>query len=249
MTRKTVLVTGASRGIGAACARLLAERQYDVVINYLKNREAAEQVAASVRSAGAHAVLVQADVGVPADVARLFGAVDAELGGLDALVNNAGITGGFHRVDEVTPEMLTRVNAVNVVGLQLCCGEAVRRMSTLYGGAGGAIVNISSIAAFTGSPGDYVDYAGSKAAVNTVTIGLAREVAKEGIRVNAVAPGLAETDIHADGGRPQRLVELAPRIPLGRPGKPQEVAAAVAWLLGDEASYVTGSILNVAGGL
>jgi len=249
MTRRTVLVTGASRGIGAACAQLLAERGYDVVINYLHNSGAADDVAKACRSAGAAVVLAQADIGIPADVERLFETVDAELGGLDALVNNAGITGGFHRMDEETPEMLARLNAVNVVGLQQCCGHAVRRMSTLYGGAGGAIVNISSVAAYTGSPGEYVDYAGSKAAVNTITLGLAREVAKEGIRVNVVAPGLTETDIHADGGRPERLVELAPRIPLGRPAKPLEVARAVAWLLGDEASYVTGSILNVTGGV
>ncbi len=249
MTRKTVLVTGASRGIGAACAVLLAQRGYDVVVNYLNNRDAAEAVADAVGAAGGHAVTAQADIGDPADVERLFDTVDAELGGLDALVNNAGITGGFHRVDEVSVETLRRVNAVNVIGLQQCCRHAVRRMSTLYGGAGGAIVNISSIAAATGSPGEYVNYAGTKAAVNAMTLGLAREVAKEGIRVNAVSPGLAETDIHADAGRPERLAEIAPRIPMGRPGKPAEMAAAVAWLLSDEASYVTGSVLNVAGGL
>ncbi len=249
MTRKTVLVTGAGRGIGAACATLLAERGYDVVINYLRDRNAAEAIADAVRGAGVQAVLARADIGVPAEIESLFETVDAELGGLDALVNNAGITGGFHRVDEVSVETLTRVNAVNVIGLHLCCQQAVRRMSTLYGGAGGAIVNLSSIAAVTGSPGEYVDYAGTKAAVNAMTVGLAREVAKEKIRVNAVSPGLAETEIHAAGGRPERLVELAPRIPLGRPGTPGEMAAAVAWLLSDEASYVTGSILNVTGGL
>ncbi len=248
MTRKIALVTAASRGIGAATARMLAASGYDVAISYLSNQAAAEAVVADIRAAGQNGLAVAADNAVEADILRLFDAVDRELGTLSALVNNAGITAGFARVETVTAAALERVSAVNFVGSLLCCREAVRRMSSAHGGSGGAIVNVSSTAATRGSPGEWVHYAATKGAVNTMTIGLAAEVAAEGIRVNAVAPGLTETDIHADAGEPGRVARLAPVIPLGRAGQPDEIAAAICWLLSDEASYTTGAILPVGGG-
>jgi NAD(P)-dependent dehydrogenase (short-subunit alcohol dehydrogenase family) len=241
----TVVVTGGSRGIGAATVRLLAQRGEQVCFSYVSNAEAADAVVESCP--GARVVAVRADVSVEADVQRLFASAD-ELGRLTALVNNAGVVALHTRVDGVTAERVRRMLDVNVVGAFLCAREAVRRMSTRYDGGGGAIVNVSSRAAVLGSAGEYVDYAASKAAVDTLTVGLAKEVATEGIRVNAVRPGLIDTDMHASGGMPDRMERLAPTVPMQRGGRPEEVAAAIAWLLGDEASFVTGALLDVGGG-
>jgi NAD(P)-dependent dehydrogenase (short-subunit alcohol dehydrogenase family) len=243
-----VLITGASRGIGAETARLAAERKYDVAVNYRVSREAAERVAADVRARGRRAAVVQADVAVEADVVRLFDTVDRELGRLDALVNNAGIIDRQTRVEHIDAARITRLLATNVTGAFVCAREAVRRMSTRHGGRGGAIVNVSSRAAVLGAPGEYVDYAASKAALDALTIGLAREVAGEGIRVNGVRAGIIETEIHATGGEPGRVARLGPQQPLGRGGWPIEVARAILWLLSDEASYTTASFIDVAGG-
>lgn len=245
---KVVLITGASRGIGAATARLAAARGYAVCVNYRDNREAAEGVVEEIVSAGGAAVAIQADVSLAADVTRLFQAVDTRFGRLDALVNNAGMLEAQMRVEQMDAGRLTRVFATNVTGSFLCCGEAVRRMSTAHGGRGGAIVNASSAAARLGSAGEYVDYAAAKAAIDTLTIGLAREVGGEGIRVNAVRPGLIHTDIHASGGEPGRVRRLAGSIPMKRGGETGEVAATVVWLLSSEASYVNGAIVDVTGG-
>lgn len=245
---KIILITGGSRGIGAAIARLAAAQGYAVCISYLRNRVAAEAVVAPIVRNGGVAMAVQADVAVEADVVRLFGEVDASLGRLTALVNNAGMLERQARVDEMDAARISRVLATNVVGSFTCAREAVRRMSTRHGGSGGAIVNLSSRAARLGSPGEYVDYAASKAAIDTLTIGLAKEVAAEGIRVNAVAPGIIYTDIHASGGEPQRVDRLKDSIPMKRGGSPEEVAKAVLWLLSDEASYTTGATIDVAGG-
>ncbi len=245
---KVVLITGASRGIGAATARLAAARGYAVCVNYRDNREAAEGVVEEIVSAGGAAVAIQADVSLAADVTRLFQAVDTRFGRLDALVNNAGMLEAQMRVEQMDAGRLTRVFATNVTGSFLCCGEAVRRMSTAHGGRGGAIVNASSAAARLGSAGEYVDYAAAKAAIDTLTIGLAREVGGEGIRVNAVRPGLIHTDIHASGGEPGRVQRLAGSIPMKRGGETGEVAATVVWLLSSEASYVNGAIVDVTGG-
>lgn len=245
---KIILITGGSRGIGAAIARLAAAQGYAVCISYLRNRAAAEAVVAPIVRNGGVAMAVQADVAVEADVVRLFGEVDASLGRLTALVNNAGMLERQARVDEMDAARISRVLATNVVGSFTCAREAVRRMSTRHGGSGGAIVNLSSRAARLGSPGEYVDYAASKAAIDTLTIGLAKEVAAEGIRVNAVAPGIIYTDIHASGGEPQRVDRLKDSIPMKRGGSPEEVAKAVLWLLSDEASYTTGAMIDVAGG-
>ena len=234
-----LLVTGASRGIGAAIARMAAARGYSVVVNYSRDREGAERLASEI---GGRAI--QADVAVEQDIVRLFDAI----GSLDALVNNAGVTGGFARVDEIDAARVDEMLRVNVRGTMLCSREAVRRMSTRHGASGGAIVNISSLAARTGGSGEWVHYAASKGAVDSFTIGLAREVAAEGIRVNAVAPGLIETGIHAANGRPDRLEKLAPGIPMRRAGTAEEVAEAVLWLLSPAASYVTGTVLEVGGG-
>jgi len=242
---ETLIVTGAGRGIGAAIARLAAKCGYSVAVNYLRDRESAERVANEI---GGPVSLIQADVKFEQDVARLFEIADYELGPVRALVNNAGITGGFARVDEFDPLRVDEMLRINVLGTMLCSREAVRRMSTRHGGPGGAIVNISSLAARTGGSGEWVPYAASKGAIDTFTIGLAREVADEGIRVNAVSPGLIETELHAANGRPDRLEKLAPSIPMKRPGTPEEVAEAVLWLLSPAASYVTGSILEVGGG-
>jgi NAD(P)-dependent dehydrogenase (short-subunit alcohol dehydrogenase family) len=248
VNNKVVLVTGGGRGIGAATARLAASRGYVVCVSYVANQPAAENVARGITAKGATAHVFRADVSVEADVVRLFEEVDDRCGGIAALVNNAGMLEKQTRVDEMDGGRLSRVFATNVTGSFLCCREAVRRMSVKRGGAGGAIVNLSSAAARLGAAGEYVDYAASKAAIDTLTIGLAREVADEGIRVNAVRPGLIHTDIHASGGEPGRIGRLARTVPLGRGGTAEEVAAAIVWLLSDEAAYVTGSILDVTGG-
>jgi NAD(P)-dependent dehydrogenase (short-subunit alcohol dehydrogenase family) len=243
-----VVITGASRGIGAATALLAAERGFAVAVNYATGETEAAEVVRKIRSAGGQAAAIQADLAREEEIVGLFTQSDRQLGPLRGLVNNAGVTGGFARVEEVTSAMLERLFAVNVTGAILCAREAVKRMSTKSGGGGGAIVNISSLAARTGSAGEWVHYAATKGAIDTFTLGLAREVAKEGIRVNAVAPGLVETGIHAANGEPGRLQRLNPTIPMARPGKPEEIAEAVVWLLSSASSYVTGSILEVGGG-
>jgi NAD(P)-dependent dehydrogenase (short-subunit alcohol dehydrogenase family) len=247
--RNTVIVTGGSRGIGAATARLLASKGWDVAISYISDAEAAAVVVAGCEALGAKASAVQADLASEDDVSRLFATVDAEFGRLHGLVNNAGIVGDAkERLDEFTRARIERMLAVNVTGPFLCAGEAVRRMSTRYGGEGGVIVNVSSAAARLGGPGEYIDYAASKGAIDTMTVGLAKEVAEEGIRVNGVRPGLTNTTIHASGGQPDRVERLQSMVPLRRAGEPEEVASAIAWLCSDEASYVTGALLDVSGG-
>jgi NAD(P)-dependent dehydrogenase (short-subunit alcohol dehydrogenase family) len=243
-----LLVTGASRGIGRATALLAAERGYDVCVNYLHQESAAARVAADIEQVGRRALAVKADVASEADVVRLFAEIDRGLGPVGALVNNAGIIEQQMRVESMTAERLTRVFAVNAIGPLLCAREAVRRMSTKKGGRGGSIVNVSSAAARIGSAGEYVDYAATKGALETLTLGLAREVAGEGIRVNAVRAGHIYTDIHASGGEPHRVDRLKDTIPMKRGGDPAEVARAILWLLSDEASYVTGTFLDVTGG-
>ncbi|MGE0865621.1 MAG: SDR family oxidoreductase [Vicinamibacterales bacterium] len=245
---RIVLITGASRGIGAATARLAAARGYAVCVNYLKDRASAESVVNGITSAGGRAVAVQADIAVEAEVVRLFETCDRELGRLDALVNNAGILETQKRVEDMDAARLQRVFATNVTGSFMCAREAVRRMSTKHGGAGGAIVNLSSGAARLGSPGEYVDYAASKGAIDTMTIGLGQEVAQEGIRVNAVRAGFIYTDIHASGGEPNRVDRVKAFVPMRRGGTAEEVAHAVLWLLSDEASFTTASFIDVAGG-
>ncbi|HZX67707.1 MAG TPA: SDR family oxidoreductase [Candidatus Elarobacter sp.] len=243
-----LLVTGASRGIGAAIARRAAADGYDVALTYAEDRTAAQQVAAEIAAAGRRALVLRTDVAREDEVVAAYAAVDAEFGRLDAVAINAGITGEFTRVEELDAAMLERVLAVNVVGAFVCAREAVRRMSTARGGSGGAIVVVSSVAARIGSPNEYVHYAASKAAVDTLIVGLAKEVAREGIRVNGVAPGLIDTEIHARGGRPERVAQIAPLVPMGRIGTPDEISAAVLWLLSPAASYVTGAVLDVSGG-
>jgi NAD(P)-dependent dehydrogenase (short-subunit alcohol dehydrogenase family) len=243
-----VVITGASRGIGAATARLAAAKGFAVAVNYQAAEKEAADVVREIQAGGGRAAAIRADLGCESDIVRLFAETDRQLGPLRGLVNNAGVTGGFARVEDVTAEMLQRLLAVNVAGAILCAREAVRRMSTRHGGSGGAVVNISSLATRTGSPGEWVHYAASKGAIDSFTIGLAREVATEGIRVNAVSPGLVQTGIHAASGEPGRLERLRSTIPMGRPGKPEEIAEAVVWLLSPAASYVTGSVLEVGGG-
>jgi len=249
MARKAVaVVTGASRGIGAATARRLAGEGYAVCINYKSNVEAAESVAEGIEAAGGKAICVAADVASESDVVRLFGIVDRELGSVTALVNNAGIVLPQARVEKMDAERINRILMTNVTGSFLCCREAIRRMSTKNGGDGGAIVNVSSAAARIGSPNEYVDYAASKGAVDTLTRGLALEVAAEGIRVNCVRPGFIYTDMHASGGEPGRVDRLASTVPLGKGGTPEQVAEAIVWLLSEAAAYSTGAFIDVAGG-
>jgi len=243
-----MIVTGGSRGIGAATARLAAARGYAVCVNYRTNRPAADEVMKSIAAAGGTAIAVPADVAIEADVVRLFRTVDEELGPLTALVNNAGVLERQARVEHMDAARIDRVFATNVRGAFVCAREAVTRMSTAHGGGGGAIVNVSSRAAQLGAPGEYVDYAASKAALETLTIGLAREVAGEGIRVNGVRAGIIYTDIHADGGEPGRVDRLGPTLPMKRGGDAIEVARAILWLLSNEASYSTGTFVDVAGG-
>ena len=255
---RTVLITGASRGIGAATALACARDGWDVAINYARDAAAAEAVAAQVRALGRRAIVLQADVADEAQLLALFTRLDAEFGALGALVNNAGIVDVKARVDETSVARLQRLFAINVFGSFVCAREAVRRMSTKHGGKnldlpagsgqGGAIVNLSSVAAKLGGPGWSVDYAASKGAIDAFTVGLAREVAAEGIRVNAVRPGIIATDIHASGGQPGRAQASASLIPMQRPGSAEEVAAAIVWLLSDDASYSTGAIVDVSGG-
>lgn len=245
---KALLVTGGSRGIGAAVCRLAAKAGYRVAVNYASNEAAAVALVAEIQADGGEAFSVKGDVGNEADVLAMFAAVDRTFGGLDAFVNNAGVVDRKARVDEMSVERLERMMRINVVGSILCAREAVRRMSTLRGGRGGSIVNLSSAAATLGSPGEYVDYAASKGAIDTFTIGLAREVANEGVRVNAVRPGIIDTEIHASGGQPGRVAAIRDTVPMKREGKAEEVAHAVLWLLSGEASYTTGSIVNVSGG-
>lgn len=246
--KNVLVVTGGSRGIGAETAKLGAARGYSVCINYNRNREAAEVLVDQIRVAGGEALAVQADISREAEVLRLFRTVDDELGTITALVNNAGILDRQIRVEETDEARLQRIFAVNVVGSFLCAREAVKRMSTRHGGKGGAIINVSSAASRLGSPGEYVDYAASKGAIDTLTIGLSREVADEGIRVNAVRPGFIYTDMHADGGEPGRVDRIKHTLPMKRGGHPVEVANAILWLLSDEASYTTGSFIDLAGG-
>jgi NAD(P)-dependent dehydrogenase (short-subunit alcohol dehydrogenase family) len=244
----TLIVTGGSRGIGAAISRLAAARGYSVAVNYSSGAASANALVEEITHADGTAAAIQADIGIERDIVRLFETADKKLGPLKALVNNAAITGGFARVEAVQASMLERLMAVNVTGAFLCAREAVRRLSKKNGGSGGSIVNISSRAAQLGSAGEWVHYAASKGAIDTLTVGLAREVATEGIRVNAVAPGLVDTDIHAAAGDPNRLARLAATIPIGRAGAPTEIAEAVLWLLSPAASFVTGAILGVSGG-
>ncbi|MDA8444552.1 SDR family oxidoreductase [Paracidovorax valerianellae] len=245
---KVVLVTGGSRGIGAATARLAARQGWTVAVNYARDAQAADAVVRQIHEAGGQAIALQADVAKEDEVVALFQAVDARLGRLDALVNNAGVVDVPARVDQMSAERLRRMFDINVVGSFICAREAVRRMSTSHGGAGGSIVNVSSAASRLGAAGQYVDYAASKSAIDTLTLGLAREVAAEGIRVNAVRPGLIDTDIHASGGLPDRVRDLAHQVPMGRGGTAEEVAEAIVWLMSDAASYTTLSLLDVSGG-
>ncbi|MBC3920336.1 SDR family oxidoreductase [Undibacterium sp. CY18W] len=246
--KKVALVTGGSRGIGAATAQQLAAAGYAVCVNYLHNHDAAQQVVQDIRAEGGTAIAIQADVALEADVVRLFAELDQQLGKLDALVNNAGILMQQCRLEDLTAERINRLLSTNVTSYFLCCREAVRRMSRRHGGTGGAIVNVSSAAARLGSANEYIDYATTKGAIDTLTTGLSVEVAGEGIRVNCVRPGLITTTMHADGGEPNRVERLKSGVPMLRGGTPDEVAAAIVFLLGDGASFITGSFVDVSGG-
>lgn len=246
--KDVLVVTGGGRGIGAAVSRLAATRGYAVCVNYRTDAEAARKVVQAIASGGGAAVAVAADVSRQAEVERLFRTVDRELGRVTALVNNAGVVAPQGRVDQLDEERLTRLFTTNITSAFLCAKEAVLRMSTAHGGSGGAIVNVSSAASRLGSPGEYVDYAASKGAMDTLTTGLSSEVAGEGIRVNAVRPGFIRTSLHADGGDPGRVDRLQHLLPMGRGGEPEEVAEAVVWLLSEAASFVTGSFIDLAGG-
>jgi len=245
---KVMIVTGASRGIGAATAILAAERGYAVCVNYVRNRLRADEVVATIRKAGGRAIAIAADVAREHEILRMYETVDREFGRVDVLVNNAGVIETQARVEDVDAARLVRLFNVNVVGSFLCAREAIRRMSTKHGGTGGSIVNVSSVAARLGASGEYVDYAATKGAIDTFTVGLAREVADEGIRVNSVRPGFIYTEIHAEGGEPGRVDRIKDSLPMKRGGEAIEVARAILWLASDEASYSTGSILEVAGG-
>lgn len=245
----SVLITGASRGIGAATAVLFARQGYDVCVNYRVDAAAAARVVQEIEALGARAIAVQADVSCGDEVARLFAAVDAQLGPLAVLVNNAGVLQQQMRLEDVSEARFNHILRSNVISCFLCCKEAVRRMSTRHGGSGGSIVNVSSMAAKSGSPNEYVDYAASKGAMDTLTRGLALEVAADGIRVNGVRPGLIHTGMHASGGEPGRVERLSARVPLQRGGRPEEVAEAILWLASDKASFATGGFIDLAGGL
>jgi len=245
---KVLVVTGGGRGIGAATALLAAKRGYAVAVNYLKNSEAADRVVEKIAKAGGRALAIAADVSVEEDVVAMFAETDRMLGRVTGLVNNAGIVDLRSRVEDMSAERIQRMLAVNVTGSFLCAREAVKRMSSRNGGNGGAIVNVSSVAARLGGPGDYVDYAASKGAIDSFTIGLAKEVGGEGIRVNAVRPGVIRTEIHATSGDPGRVDRIASSTPLLRAGEAEEIARSIVWLLSDEASYITGALLDVSGG-
>lgn len=242
------LITGGSRGIGAATALLAAQKGFAVAVNYTANSLAADEVVRQIRAEGGTAITVQGDVGIEADILAMFAKVDAKLGPITSLVNNAGVVDVASRVDAMSAARLKRMFDINVLGSMICAREAVQRMSTQHGGAGGTIVNLSSVAAKLGGPGQYVDYAASKGAIDTFTLGLAKEVATEGIRVNAVRPGIIETDIHASGGQPDRARQMAPMVPMQRAGSAMEVAQAIVWLMTEESSYCTGTIIDVSGG-
>jgi len=245
---KSMIVTGSSRGIGAAVARLAAARGFAVCVNYQNAREAADSVVADIVAAGGQAIALQGDVSNEEDIKRLFDTTETELPPLASVVNNAGIVSSLKRLDEKSADDIRRTIDVNLTGVALCCAEAVRRLSTKYGGPGGSIVNVSSAAARLGGANEWIDYAASKGGIDTLTLGLAAEVGAEGIRVNAVRPGLTDTDIHAAAGAPDRMSTMAPNIPMKRAASPEEIANAIVWLTSDEASYVNGSILDVAGG-
>jgi NAD(P)-dependent dehydrogenase (short-subunit alcohol dehydrogenase family) len=246
--KKIILITGGGRGIGAACAIQAADQGYQVCINYLSDDNAAAGIVDTIASRGGSAFAIKADVSDEEQVERMFRSIDERYGRLDALINNAGVLSEQMRVDQMSAARVHRIMATNVVGTILCAREAVRRMSTSHGGAGGGIVNVSSRAGVLGAAGEYVDYAASKAAVDALTIGLSKEVAQEGIRVNGVRPGLIHTEMHASGGEPGRVGRLAASVPMGRGGQPSEVAQAVLWLLSDAASYTTGTFIDVSGG-
>ena len=249
MSQQVVIVTGASRGIGAATARLLGEQKASVVVNYRAAKDQADSVVSDIKSSGGCAIAVQGDMANEADILRLFAETDRAFGPLTGFVNNAGVVGGQkRRIDAITFDAAMEVMRVNIVGPLLCAREAIRRMSTKAGGKGGAIVNVSSLGALTGSPNAFIDYAASKGALDTMTIGLAAETADCGIRVNAVRPGLIDTEIHNDVGIPDRVKRFGPKMPIGRAGDAREVAEAIVWLLSDKASYITGDFINVTGG-
>ncbi|MGS2720673.1 SDR family oxidoreductase [Paraglaciecola aestuariivivens] len=248
-SKKVVLITGASRGIGAATAVLFANKGYAVGLNYLTNKQAAEQIIQQIKELGVPCLAVQADVSKASEVELLFNQVEQSLGPITVLVNNVGVLQQQSRLDNISPERFLHILNTNVMSCFLCAKQAVKRMSRRYGKTGGSIVNVSSLASLTGSPNEYVDYAASKGAIDSLTKGLAKEVANEGIRVNAVRPGLIETEIHGDGGEANRVERLKSHIPMQRGGHPEEVAQAIYWLASEQSSFTTGSFIDVAGGL